>query len=69
MDQFFQRVAAQAITVKPLKVLLTVLALPFYVLGLVLGFALVAVSFAVSAARVGMADARAKVSPEPVGVK
>lgn len=57
---FIDRVAATAVTVRPTKVLLTWLALPFYALGWLLGLLFVVVLFAVGAVKVGIADARAK---------
>jgi len=63
---FVERVAVSAVSVKPAKMLLTLLALPFYVLGWVLGVLFVVVQFAVAAVKVGVADARAKVAAAPV---
>lgn len=60
MAGFTDRVAAEALKVRPLRLLLTVLAVPFYVLGWLVGFVVVAFLFAVSAAKVGLGDARAK---------
>lgn len=64
--KFVERVAAAAVGVRPAKLLLTLLALPFYVLGWVLGLVYVCVLFAVGACKVGIADARSKASPAPV---
>jgi hypothetical protein len=58
MAKFVDRVADQARTVRPLRLLLTVLALPFYVLGWLLGLVVVVVMYAVGAVKVGLADAR-----------
>lgn len=58
MAQFVERVAEQATQVRPLKAALTLLALPFYLLGWVLGLLWVVVLFAVGAVKVGIADAR-----------
>ena len=58
MGGFVERVAREAVAIKPVKVLLTVLAVPFYVLGLVVGLLVVAVMFAAGAAKVGIADVR-----------
>lgn len=63
---FVDRVAAAAVSVRPAKLLLTLLALPFYVLGWVLGLVYVCVLFAVGACKVGIADARSKASPASV---
>lgn len=56
---FVDRVAEQALAVRPVKLLLTLLALPFYLLGLVAGLVVVVVMFAYGAIKVGIADARA----------
>jgi hypothetical protein len=55
---FVDRVATEAMTVRPVKLLLTLLTLPFYVVGWVLGLLFVVVMFAVGAVKVGIADAR-----------
>lgn len=65
---FVERVAVTALTVKPAKMLLTLLALPFYVLGWVFGLLFVVVQFAVAAVKVGMADARTKIATAPLPV-
>lgn len=68
MTAFVERVAEQATSVRPLKLLLTVLAVPFYVLGWILGLLYVAALFAIGAVKVGIADARARASqrtPQP----
>ena len=60
MAAFVDRVAEQALTLRPLKILLTILAVPFYVLGWLVGLLWVAVLFAVGAVKVGFADASAR---------
>lgn len=55
-----ERVAAEAMSVRPGRLLLTVLAFPFYVLGWLLGLLVVCFLFAVSAVKVGISDARAR---------
>lgn len=55
---FVDRVAVEAATVRPVKLLLTLLTLPFYVLGWLVGLLFVVVMFAVGAVKVGVADAR-----------
>ena len=57
---FVDRVASEAADVRPLKVLLTVLAFPFYLLGLLVGVVWVAAVFAIGACKVGVADVRAR---------
>ena len=67
MVAFVDRVAASAMQVRPVKLLLTLLALPFYALGWLLGLLVVVAMFAVGAVKVGIADARARaVGPVPV---
>ena len=58
MVAFVDRVAASALQVRPVKVLLTLLALPFYALGWLLGLLVVVAMFALGAVKVGIADAR-----------
>lgn len=51
---------------RPLKAVLTLLAVPFYVLGWLLGLIWVVVRFAVAAVKVGMAEAQARAArPQP----
>jgi hypothetical protein len=65
-DRYIERVAAQAITVRPAKAALTLLTLPFYALGWVLGLLVVVVLFIVGAVRVGIDDARYTLNRTPV---
>ena len=66
MSTFSDRVAAEAMSVRPVRALLTVLAAPFYVLGLLVGLVVVVALFAAGAVRVGIADVRARaVNPAP----
>lgn len=60
---FSARVAVQAAELRPLRIVLTVLAVPFYVLGVLLGLLFVAVLWAVGAVRVGLDDARSRLAP------
>ena len=62
VEAFVDRVAASALQVRPVKLLLTLLALPFYVLGWVLGLLVVVGLFAVGAVKVGIGDARARLA-------
>lgn len=56
---FIDRVVASSTTIAPSKALFTLLALPFYLLGLVLGVLYVVfVTFAWGALTVGVADVR-----------
>jgi hypothetical protein len=54
--KFSDRVAAHAADVQLIKVLLTVIAAPFYVLGVVIGLVLVSIQWIYSAVRVGISD-------------
>lgn len=67
MSSFVDRVAIEALSVRPLRVLLTVLALPFYALGWVLGIAWVVVKFAVAAVKLGIAEAQARAARNAPG--
>jgi hypothetical protein len=55
---FVDRVAEQALKVRLARVLLSVIAFPFYVVGLFVGVLLISASFMVAAARLGIADMR-----------
>jgi hypothetical protein len=59
-DQLVDKVAARASGVAPLKVLLTVLAAPFWLVGAVAGLVWVALVWAWAALCVGASDARAR---------
>lgn len=58
MSNPVDRVAAAAQTVKPLRILLSVLAFPFYVLGLLAGLVVVLFMWVVAAVQVGFSDVR-----------
>jgi hypothetical protein len=55
---FPERVAARAPSVNVIRLLLSVLAFPFYVLGVVVGLLFVSVQWAYSAVVVGFEDVR-----------
>lgn len=55
---YVDRVAEQALKVKPVKLLLSLLALPFYVLGLVAGLVVVVFVFAYAGIKTGVRDVR-----------
>lgn len=57
---FVDRVQAQAATVKPLQLLLTIFAAPFYVLGWLVGLVVVALAWAYAAVVMGYRDRRPK---------
>lgn len=54
------RVQTQAAQLQPLKILLSVLAAPFYVLGFVFGILWVVFSWSLAAVLVGVTDARSR---------
>ncbi len=64
---FPSRVAERAAEVKLTRVLLTVLAAPFYVVGLLLGLVFVAGAWLVAAVALGVADARRRGGRAPDG--
>jgi ABC-type sulfate transport system permease subunit len=55
---YVDRVAEQALKIKPVKLLLSLLALPFYVLGLVAGLVVVVFVFAYAGVKTGVRDVR-----------
>lgn len=65
MPEFVDRVTAEALNVRPAKAILTVLAVPFYVLGWVIGLLWVVVLFAVGAIKVGILDAKERATRTP----
>ena len=66
MPSFIERAAAKASDVKLSKLLLSILAAPFYVLGWLIGLVVVVVLLAYGAVRLGIADVRA-LSSQPSG--
>lgn len=64
MSSFADRVAARAIEVRPARILLSVLAAPFYALGWLVGLVIVAVMWTVAAVQLGVSDARARRGPD-----
>lgn len=52
------RIAAKAAETRPLRILLSIIAFPFYLLGLVIGVVVVAFSWCYVAVGVGIDDAR-----------
>lgn len=55
---FADRVAVRALEVRPGRIVVTVLAAPFYALGWLLGLVVAAVMWIVAAVQLGMSDAR-----------
>jgi len=68
MPSFVDRVAEQAGKNKPSKLLLSLLALPFYVLGLLVGLVVAVFVFAWAGVQLGVADVRAKRQPPAVSL-
>ncbi len=58
MASTVDRVAEAAQQVKPLRLLLSIVAFPFYLIGLIAGLVWVAVTWIAAAVQVGFADAR-----------
>jgi hypothetical protein len=67
MPSFIDRAAAQALDVKFSRVLLTVLAFPFYVLGWIVGLLVVLVLTVWGAIKLGVVDAKARALPAAAG--
>lgn len=55
---YIDRVAERALKVKPTRLLLSLLALPFYLVGLLLGLVVVVALFAWGALQTGIVDIR-----------
>lgn len=66
MAAIVDRVAVEALNVRPVRALVTLLTLPFVVLGFVLGVLWLVVRFAYAAVKVGMAEAQARIAPAPL---
>lgn len=65
MPSFVDRVAVEALQVRPVRALITLIALPFYVLGFVLGVLWLAARFVYAAVKVGIAEAQARLAAPP----
>ena len=65
MPGIVDRVAVEALSVRPVRALVTVLTLPFVVLGFVLGVLWIVIRFAFAAVKVGIAEAQARVAAQP----
>lgn len=63
MSTFVQRAVDQAADIKFARIALTVLAAPFYVIGVLVGAVVVVAVVAFGAAKLGVADVRGKVQP------
>lgn len=62
MGEFVERVAAEAVAVKPMRVVATVVAVPFWVLGMVAGLVWFCCVFAAGAVKVGFTDVRGRLN-------
>lgn len=58
----FDRVAERATEIRPAKVALSVLAVPFYLIGFVIGVLWLALAWAYAAVLVGVSDTRRKLN-------
>lgn len=67
MTNRIDRVATAAGNVRLLRILLSVVAAPFYTLGYLVGLLLVALTWVVAAVQVGIADARPADAPDSEG--
>lgn len=65
MTSFVERAAQQASDIRFARVVLTVLAAPFYLLGLLLGAVVVVALLAFGAVKLGIADVRARADGNP----
>lgn len=65
---FVERVAAQTQNLKPLRALLWLIALPFYLLGWVLALIWIIILYIFGAVKLGMLEARNKLDKRPVVV-
>ena len=68
MPGIVDRVAVEALNVRPARALITLLTVPFIVLGFVLGLLWIVVKYALGAVKVGMAEAQARVAAAPVAL-
>lgn len=67
MSTFVERAVAQAAGFKFSRILLTILAAPFYLLGLLLGAIVVVAVLAFGALKLGIADVRTRVEGHSPG--
>lgn len=56
----FDQIAEKAASVQPLRLLLSIIAAPFYVVGVLIGVVWLLASWAYAAVLVGVSDARAR---------
>jgi hypothetical protein len=65
MPEFVQRVASKASGYDPVQAVLTVLALPFYLLGILVALVWLSATWLYAAGVTGFGDARARASKGP----
>lgn len=65
MSTFVQRSVEQATDLRVGRIILTILAAPFYVIGLLIGAVVVVAVVAAGAVKLGVADVRARVDVQP----
>lgn len=68
MSSFVERAVAEATSMKLSRVLLTILAAPFYLLGLVVGVVVVVAVVAFGAVKLGFVDVRRRAESSPTVV-
>ena len=65
MSTFVQRSVEQAVDLRLGRIILTILAAPFYVIGLLIGAVVVVAVVAAGAVKLGIADVRVRVEARP----
>jgi len=65
VSTFVQRSVEQAVDLRLGRIILTILAAPFYVIGLLIGAVVVVAVVAAGAVKLGVADVRARVDVQP----
>ena len=63
MAGIVDRVAVEALNVRPVRVLVTLLTLPFIVIGFVVGVLWLVLKFALGAIKLGIDEAQARIAP------
>jgi len=65
VSTFVQRSVEQAVDLRLGRIILTILAAPFYVIGLLIGAVVVVAVVAAGAVKLGVADVRSRVDVQP----
>jgi len=65
MSTFVQRSVEQAVDLRLGRIILTILAAPFYVIGLLIGAVVVVAVVAAGAVKLGIADVRSRIEAQP----